>query len=228
MIAGNLIPHGATVIELGSVRSVFLVDGKRQVVRYTPSRHWQDVLGEYSALRQGSQGGTAVFETPGSDAPLAVRSLATRRMLSAAEAPNVLNDPLLRVTGDHGRVGNISVRLMLPEDVSRPSLGQYLDYRGKRRSLPQLSGLTIKGLLVQPGALDRELNPSEDDLMRIARDGSDYRRAHGKGGLNCCPESAELYVRIFRALNLTPAEAERRDADNLQAVYVAYLQRYAS
>lgn len=228
MIAGNLIPAGAKVIELGSVKSVFLIDGERTVVRYTPARHWQEVLGCYAALRFNQGGEIKVTKTPVASAPPAVRSVATQRVLSASEAPNVLNDPLLRISGEHGRVGNISVRLMVSEDASKPSFGQYTDYRGKRRSLPQLSGLTIKGLLVQPGALDRETSPTEEDLLRIARAGSDYRRANGKGGLDCCPESVELYIRIFRAMQLAPAEAERRDADNLQAVYVAYLKRCAA
>lgn len=233
MTAGNMIPAGSTVIELGSVRSVYLLDGVRHVIRHTPSRHWQDVLGCWAGLRTLRSNGVVITETPVElgaplvTAPPAVRSATTRRVLSAAEAPNVLNDPLLRISGDHGRVGNISVRLVVSEDASKPSFGQYTDYRGKRRSLPQLAGLTIKGLLVQPGALDGDVNPTEDDLNRIARAGSDYRRANGKGGLDCCPESVELYIRIFRALQLSQAEAEGRDADNLQAVYVAYLKRCA-
>jgi hypothetical protein len=199
------------MVETGTYRSVYIVGGVRKVVKYAEPRDFHVVLDEYAA-------------------ELERRRKPVKRAIDVSQVPNVLNDPLLRLSGTGGEgVGGIRLRkAVADEGTGRPSLGQYRDFRDKPRSLPQLNGCTIRGILLQPRVLGCDDQPTEESLRLIAGAASKYRREQGLGGGDCCPESVELYVRIFRAIGMQPDDVVVRDADHLNALYIAYLQVHAS
>lgn len=230
------------VVEMGTHRTVFFRAGKRHVVRHNPPldpRQALDLIAlsmsgrDYWSVLGGLIGGMAQPEVEAdsqSPAPKAKpkRTAPTRRMLDAREARNVLNDPLLRLPGTStDRVGGIRLRQGEVDPATcKPSLGQFRDFRDKPRSLPQLHAQTLKGIVLQPAALDGSL-VTEEGLRAIAKGASQYRRQQGVTGGDCGPESVELYVRIFRALGMTAADATARGADALEAIYLAYLRVHA-
>lgn len=173
--------------------------------------------------KQAAAGRIAV--SPAEDAVAPKR----KQLLDATEARNVLDNPLLRLPGTSSdRVGGIKLRRAEPaEGVGNPSLGQFRDFRDAPRTLPQWNPHTIVGALQHPKALSEDLL-DEPTLKEIARAASQYRRAQGVLGGEAGPESAELYVRIFRALQLDANALSKLTATEVERLYLAYLSVHAS
>jgi hypothetical protein len=170
-----------------------------------------------------------VIIIPDVHAPHSRDSKPRRRVLTAAEARNVLDNPLLRLPGTTSGIvrSGISLRRAEETDATRPSLGQYRDFRDAPRSLPQFNPHTIMGVLRQEGALgDSSLD--EETLKRMAVEASRYRRQQGISGGNAGPEGVELYIRIFRALGLDREGLSQLTADALERMYLAYLRVHAA
>ncbi len=235
-------PKGQTmIVEMGTHRTVVMQNNRRQVIRHNPSRDWRDVLTQYGEIvLKREVGGAPVVHDPVQDLlnaifnpnPPAAEPTVSKRspMLSVEDARNVLDNPLLRLPGTNsGIVRGISLRCAedMPLEGSRPSLGQYRDFRDKPRSLPQLHCETIMGVLLQPGALgDGQLD--EAALTEMAKAASRYRRSQKVYGGDCGPESVELYVRIFRALGLDLEGLAQMSAPRLERFYLAYLRVHAA
>lgn len=96
--------------------------------------------------------------------------------------------------------------------------GYYRAFTGVLRPIPLLNPHTVVGLAKAPGALERKRKLTKDDYLDIARAASDHRCKSGVGGGVIVPESAELYVRIFRALELTIEEVEALSPGDLTNV----------
>ncbi len=227
------------IVEMGTHKTVIMQNNQRKVIRHTPARDWRDVLTQYGEVVLKREIGGETLQDPivkfleaifGADTvPEAKPSSKRKPMLSVEDARNVLDNPLLRLPGtDSGIVRGISLRRAdeMPLEGSRPSLGQYRDFRDKPRSLPQLSCQTIMGVLLQPEALgDGALD--EPKLKEMAKAASRYRRSQKVYGGDCGPESVELYVRIFRALGLDLEGLSQMSAQRLEQFYLAYLRVHA-
>lgn len=225
------------ILELGTHKTV-CVDtetGRRRVIRHNPPRDVREVLENYREMverRQRGRGedceipGVTNGETP--PLPVAPRKEVRSRLLPAAEAANVLNNPLVHLPGAAtGTALGIRVCTAPADGVSDPSLGQYTDFRMRRRTLPQLNEASVAGILRQPGALDGgELD--EAKLRTIAAGATAHRCSQGFPGFAIGAESAELYIRIFRALGLTEENTRVLSAAELNRMYVAYLAVHAS
>jgi hypothetical protein len=96
--------------------------------------------------------------------------------------------------------------------------GYYRSFTGDLRPIPLLNPHTVVGLAKAEGSLDHKRKLSKDDYLKIARAASDHRCKSGVGGGVIVPESAELYVRIFRALELTIEDVEALSPDDLTKV----------
>jgi hypothetical protein len=98
---------------------------------------------------------------------------------------------------------------------ARASAGSYVDFTNKVKDVPTLSAATIKGIASAPGVLGQE-DAASLDYLRVAASASAYRRSMHLGGPNIFPESAELHVRIFRAIGLTSGDVATLSADSLK------------
>lgn len=228
-----MVGSNTRVIELGTHRTVYKDGSVRRVVWHNPPRNFHEVLTDIQRRVEGeAEVATPETATPSAAKPAAVPVVRehVRPEDMLASARNVLQDPLLRLSGTTtDRVGGIRLRQATePADGGKPSLGQYRDFRDKARSLPQLNAVTVKGILIQPGALDTQDKPTEEGLKAMARAASTYRRQNGFGGGDCGPESVELYIRVFRALGLTREAAQAQEGEALQRFYLAYLRVFAS
>ena len=96
--------------------------------------------------------------------------------------------------------------------------GYFRAFTGDLRPIPLLNQHTVMGLAKADGALDRKRRLTQDDYLTIARAASDHRCRSGVGGGVIVPESAELYVRIFRAIGLSIEEVEVLGAEQLTRV----------
>lgn len=138
------------------------------------------------------------------------------------DASTVLQNPLITVfpapetTCDRQRTN-------IASDGQHPGLSQYVDFRGKRRSLPRLNGESIRGILYVALALEHSFVPDADWFTQAALDAGDFRRSRGFRGANPCPESVELYVRVFRALGATLRQIIELDAQQLLDAYESFV-----
>jgi hypothetical protein len=153
---------------------------------------------------------------------------AAQRLLDPEAARNVLDDPLLHDATPGGTGRNVGIRVCTGNIANGSSLGQFTDYHGERRTLPRLNGHTVRGILLQPDALDQAVTPDDAALRAIASAASQYRRKQGIGAPDAGQEATELYIRIFRALGVTPAMLQNLDAARLVELYKAYLVVHAS
>lgn len=150
-------------------------------------------------------------------------------------AGNVLDAPLLRVASTD------STAVPAPTDapqakvagakrVSRKrhpdanGLGCFTDFRTKLRSVPRLHAQTLVGIASQDGVLDPQRVFEADDFTRIGKAASDNRRKTGVGGGDCCAESVEFVIRVFRALGLTADILARSGAEAIYGSYITYVQ----
>ncbi len=125
--------------------------------------------------------------------------------------PNVLDKPLIneRLTPDMVRTqDHTGLGADRSDASSDKSIGQFTDLEGNRRSIIRLNDQSIMGLLRQPGVLPDKPGGSTAafdaaGFAELGRKAADYRNSTGIPGPEIGPASAELYVRIFRAMGLT-------------------------
>jgi hypothetical protein len=234
----------------GTERTIIVNDDNtRTIVRHNPPRDWKEVLTDYGrqltqrenhAVCEGSHTSYALGEQVwgeikkrfGSDEQVDETQSNTRkprgRLLEAADAQNVLDNPLIRLPGTTSGIAR-GIRLStsaVGDGTAKPSLGQFTDFRSQPRKIPQLHAQSVAGILRQPGALSESLL-DEQALKAIACEATAYRRQQGVPGFDIGAESAELYIRIFRALGLQEEALTTLDATQLERMYLAYLSVHA-
>ena len=84
-------------------------------------------------------------------------------------------------------------------------------------SVPNLSGVTIKGIALALGEHGATTSGAAD-YEQLAKDASAYRRKLGLGGRDVGATSAEFHVRIFRAIGLTAVDAAELSAETFKAL----------
>ncbi len=219
------------LLEFGTHRSVVLTDdNRRRVIPHNPPLTKDEWCEAYLQVMAGNLvaadiAGLAHKPAPPPQPPTPP---AAQRLLDPDAARNVLHDPLLHDATPGGTGRNVGIRVCSGNTGTGSSLGQFTDYHGERRTLPRLNGHTVRGILLQPGALDPDVTPDDAVLRAIATAASQYRRQQGIGAPDAGPEATELYIRVFRALGVTPAMLQNLDATRLVELYKAYLVVHAS
>ena len=99
-------------------------------------------------------------------------------------------------------------------------IGYFVDFTGRLRPIPILNPLTVEGIAKVDGVLDAGQRYTKDDYLKVARAATDHRCKSGVGGPVIVPESAEFYVRLFRAIRLTQEELEQLSAEDLSKLTV--------
>jgi len=226
------------LLEFGTHRSVVITpDNRRLVIRHNPPLTKDQFCEAYLQVKAGNLIAADIAGLAHQPAPAAPpmpptpqppTPPATQRLLDPDTARNVLDDPLLHDASPGGTGRNVGIRVCTGNTGTGSSLGQFTDYHGERRTLPRLNGHTIRGILLQPTALDPAVTPDDAALRAIATAASQYRRKQGIGAPEAGPEATELYIRIFRALGVTAAMLQNLDAKRLVELYKAYLVVHAS
>ena len=93
-------------------------------------------------------------------------------------------------------------------------------------SVPNLSGVTIKGIALALGDNDATTNGAVDFTV-LAKEATAYRRKLGLGGRDVGASSAEFHVRIFRAIGLTSADAAELSAETFKALVQTAIDLHA-
>lgn len=97
-------------------------------------------------------------------------------------------------------------------------VGYFVDFTGQLRAIPILNAATVEGIARAEGVLDPSVRFTKDDYLTVARAATDHRCKSGVGGRVIVPESAEFYVRLFRAIRLTQEELEQLTREDLSKV----------
>jgi hypothetical protein len=99
-------------------------------------------------------------------------------------------------------------------------VGYFVDFTGRLRPIPILNPLTVQGIAQVDGVLDASRRYTKDDYLKVARAATDHRCKSGVGGHVIVPESAEFYVRLFRAIRLTQEELDQLSREDLSRLTV--------
>jgi hypothetical protein len=94
-------------------------------------------------------------------------------------------------------------------------IGYFVDFTGRLRPIPILNPLTVEGIAQVDGVLDASRRYTKDDYLKVARAATDHRCKSGVGGPVIVPESAEFYVRLFRAIRLAQEELDQLSSEDL-------------
>jgi hypothetical protein len=99
-------------------------------------------------------------------------------------------------------------------------IGYFVDFTGRLRPIPILNPATVEGIAQVDGVLDASRRYTKDDYLKVARAATDHRCKSGVGGPVIVPESAEFYVRLFRAIHLTQEELDQVSREELSKLTV--------
>ena len=211
-----------TIVELGSHRTVVLVSGKRFAIHHTPATLSQ-FAHAYTLYKAGDVDGALALL--GVTVPT-VGQAPTVHALDPTAAACVLDAPLLHSSAPGGVIGKTGHATQQHPKGPRQTPA-FTDYHGKTRTVPRLSGVTVRGILLQPEALDCTQVLDEALLRQIATRATDYRGRQGVGGWACGPEAAEWYIRWARALQMAPAQLQELTNQQLFELHGRYVAHHA-
>lgn len=149
-------------------------------------------------------------------------------ILDPANAKNVLDEPM-HIDEWQAQKQRLTATERTGESRGngRDYLGRFTDFKDIPRSIPDLTDVSIEGIAIQPGALDRARILTEPDLTRIGHHATHYRGEFGLGGPTITAPTVEFYIRVFRALGVTSQHLNDLNAQQLKKLVSDYVARHA-